>query len=240
MEILIYNSPHANHLEWCLESIKTHSPNSKVHVLGFENSRLVRDFEREYNHKSTNPFDDVIRSFNRWIIMLEYCHRNNITEFFTCDSDVLIFCDIDKEAPPLQMAGHTGCCFVRNLAVLNLFVQAIFEFYEKNKWRFYANHCNVSDMTVWDEFFHNRDTGTMFHFKDSGMWCANINLSQGLEMKAGKKRVLFYQGFPSGESENRPIRLKNLHCHGSCKPRMKEIWELSRSTVGTNEPKEFV
>jgi hypothetical protein len=54
-------------------------------------------FEKRYIHLSSNPYSFELLCFQRWFIILDFCRKHNIEQFFQMDSDVLLYSNVGYE-----------------------------------------------------------------------------------------------------------------------------------------------
>ena len=112
LPIIFIHRGYSSYLEFSLRQAKFSSPSSEVILLGDDANEClgkivkhvnIKDFSKAaigfskiYQHYSTNPYDYELFCFQRWFILLEYMISENINEVFVCDSDVLIYSDINN------------------------------------------------------------------------------------------------------------------------------------------------
>lgn len=99
------------------------SANSKLKDLKIEHYNInnynyeANQFEKIYEHYSPNSYNFELFCFQRWFIIWEFCSKKKIDNFLVCDSDALLFCDVNKEFLKYQQYDYTICkngtpCFV--------------------------------------------------------------------------------------------------------------------------------
>lgn len=71
-------------------------PNVEVHDL-YDYFNGASDFAVYYKHLSTNDFHYELSCFQRWFVIKEFCEKEDIENFFYCDSDVFLFCNVSEE-----------------------------------------------------------------------------------------------------------------------------------------------
>ncbi len=67
------------------------SPVHHAYISDLEKSPLFVEFKNHFKNLSPNGHDYELFCFKRWFLILEFCKKNNIQEFFCVDSDVLIY-----------------------------------------------------------------------------------------------------------------------------------------------------
>ena len=101
-------------MEYTLRQAKHTNPDTEIILIGDEaNNRFnfvthinIKDYftkaaeiAKIYKHYSTNPYAYELFCFQRWIILNETIIKNNIKKVFVCDSDMLLYANIDKLIP---------------------------------------------------------------------------------------------------------------------------------------------
>lgn len=253
-------------LRLCVESIRTHSPASKIIIIG----KGVRDFEfvpednflQQYNqflphyvHMSPNGVDFELRSIRRWFVINEYVQTIEMDQFIHIDSDVLCFCDFHKLLDEIKKsdiwsphASFTGVFDRHGLAMFCKAILWIYQHKESKAWKTMSarytgrNSCTgVSDMNLMDWFMSTRKHLSLCNPAERGdIVDANICLPQGLLADGDRKRLFFLDGLVYGVAANeRVVRMNTLHCWGPYKRKMRKIWERSRQSVGNPNPMPF-
>ena len=62
----------------------------------YDKSSLCLEFEKHYKHYSPNPYNYEFFCYKRWFVALDFLQKNNLSECFCVDSDVLIYDDLNK------------------------------------------------------------------------------------------------------------------------------------------------
>lgn len=262
MDVVIYSEGRPYYLKWCLESIRVHSPGSRVMLLGNELGELphydskdylkrFEEFEPHYEHHSPNPRYFEIRCIRRWFAICEFVRTTDMTEFICIDSDVMTFCDYgsliqEAKQSPLW-SPHASVVWVFDRHGLEEFCDYIMDVYvhkDGPEWQrmlsdFNEHRCAViGDMNLIEGFMRDRphlnfcDAKTRDNVIDG-----NICVTRGFMADGDRKRIFFWDGFPYAMTDRRTVvRMNSLHCWGPYKPRMEEIWNLSRRSVGNPAP----
>ncbi len=55
----------------------------------------AKSFQNVYHHLSKNPIDFELRCFTRWGLMLSLMDKERLSRVFYCDSDVLLYANVD-------------------------------------------------------------------------------------------------------------------------------------------------
>src|SRR3990167_793882 len=255
----------SDYLQYSIQQARRRNPMSRIILLGTEeNDRFdhiehynikeyfhsAKEFEKIYQHMSTNNIHFEKFCFSRWFILNEFVKFHNIYRFFTTDSDTLLFCDVNEEAEKFKNFRYTttnrisaGITFIMDLTVLNEWCQLTTNIYSK-KDKFNFNKCfyhfknlqengragGANDMTIWDIFSNDGynnpgmvgETSTIF--SDDTTFDHNINQSDFFEMENGIKKIKWFNKNPYGYNQilKRDIRFLMLHFQGGAKSFMKE------------------
>lgn len=108
--IFFIHTGYSPYLEFSIRQAAISSPDSRIFLLGdHSNDRFAnithvnmrdyfssaKDFGDIYSHMSTNPHDYELFCIQRWFVLNEYLRDTGITRFFVCDSDVMLYEDIN-------------------------------------------------------------------------------------------------------------------------------------------------
>lgn len=112
LPIIFIHQGYSSYLEFTLRQAKHASPASPIILLGdAANSHLSNIVKHEnmsdylksatalgdvYQHFSTNPYKYELFCLQRWMVLEEFALKFNYSEFFVCDSDVLLYSDINE------------------------------------------------------------------------------------------------------------------------------------------------
>lgn len=145
---------------------------------------LLEDFKKKYIHASPNSPTIEMTCIMRWVFIYNYMKESGIENAFICDSDVLIYDDINDVIP--RAFFEDGCVLctcpkhkivsggqsVWNINKLGSFVDFIYDFYKtqadniKNTITMPRKQAGVSDMTLLYYFIHNRKEFIGLHFEN--------------------------------------------------------------------------
>lgn len=119
LPIVFIHKGYSDYMEYSLRQAKYSNPDSELILLGDEaNDRFdfithvnmknysssANDFAKFYKHYSTNPYHYELFCIQRWFILNEYMNEKNIDKCFVCDTDVMIYSNIDKALEPFYNA----------------------------------------------------------------------------------------------------------------------------------------
>lgn len=216
----------------------------------------VVDFVGNYEHLNTTPHDYEVFCFVRWHILRNFMHSRKIDISFYCDSDVLLFANIEEEYKKFRNFSMTllhrtaAIASFISIDAINNFVRLIDTHY-KDKNTFAFNRAKaifkvrqsmgmsggVCDMT-WLEYFHyDHDqgggpgrVGEMMHIIDGSTYDHNINVADNdYRMRDGIKDVKIIEGIPYvfNEKLQKDIKFNSLHFQGQAKGRIITIYNES-------------
>ena len=118
----------SDYLWYCLEQAKISCPDCRIILLGDDANKTdnpniehylitdvmqsADDFEKVYRHQSSNPYWYALICFQRWFIIRDFVEKNNISRFYGCDTDIMIYDDLTKYIPDtkyrLTIANRNG------------------------------------------------------------------------------------------------------------------------------------
>ncbi len=200
------------------------------------------EFQKHYEHMSSNYYETELFCLQRWIIFSEVLKTLPYDRCFIMDSDVLLYCDITSEhrkyadyAFTLTHQMSPGECYF-NANVVHRFAEILIETYqEKNNYYWYMARAwyqhtvdnggagGISDMAYlylfslgysgkWLDSMHIVEEATFDHHINTG--------TPGFEMtEEKKKRISWIDGRPYGHhlERKRDIRFLSLHFQGGAK-----------------------
>ena len=142
--------------------------NNNVYLIGDENnkkfcknhinyknikSELLEKFDKLYKHISPNniPFEKIC--IQRWFYIAEFMKKQQINKAFVCDSDVLLYCNINEVVNKYYKDDFyfvtmndkipvNACQSIWTLKKINEFINFIINFYENSDWTYVINYWN--------------------------------------------------------------------------------------------------
>lgn len=156
--------------------------------------------ERWFN-LSRNPSEYEMGSMQRWMILRNFMHANNISQCFAVDSDVLLFTDITAAHEHFKQYDFTlsdqtwSCAFFNNVRALDVFHDLVLELYERrtslwwrilerlNIFRLSAPVGNLADTTLIKLFIEEIAGGLGFQWAntssviDGAAFCPDLRSS---------------------------------------------------------------
>ena len=205
-------------------------------------------FEKIYKHMSTNDYIHELFCFQRWFIIKMFLKKNGINDFLYLDSDVLLFCNIEKELKNLQgiydftICNKIGpqCTYFTAKENLLKFCEFIYQLYTNPKYYIrleekHQKHINnnlpggVCDMTAFGEYQHHAmgKVKDLAQIENNSVFDDNINVSDGFEMngKEIKNIIIKNEGaYCKQLSTGRIIRFNSLHFQGGGKKYMFKFY----------------
>lgn len=162
-------------------------------------------FEKIYKHVSPNNINFEKICIERWIIINNFMKTENIEKAFICDSDVLLYCNINNIineyytndfyiSTTTTFYNVTAGQSIWSLNKLSSFVEFIFDFYNNNIWEYIINYWynydnklygGISDMYLLYCFI------TKTNFKDNHFVLDNKRLSIEYDLTQPKLSSFF-------------------------------------------------
>ena len=207
----------------------------------YDKSSLCLEFEKHYKHYSPNPYNYEFFCYKRWFVALEFLQKNNLSECFCVDSDVLIYDDLnklsgllaDKDFSVIRFTGEFAgpqCSYFKREA-LERYCRFILKKYrddfaslEKIYGGFKAKgyECGLSDMVLLAEFCKaNQGKYIDFDYSPERDFCfdENFGISYGFECGKKGKALYFKDGLPFVRrlDSGAEIKFSMLHFQGNNK-----------------------
>lgn len=215
-----------------------------------DDTPACEQLRKVFRHRSPNDFQFEWRSIKRWIIFRDYCLQHDLKQFFTMDSDVLLFCNVDKQAGfwgesemslfnPHPGAMSVGSVFFHTLRPLEMFcgwLQCVYEGHDQGAYDFlYANHPNITDMALWNVFLMRHPEishNFLDHPRNNKAFDSNLCVFDGGWENDGTSKVIhFKQGYPWARCNGSKVRLNCIHCWGKWKHRIDELYQQAIASV---------
>lgn len=235
MDVIIYHEGGFDGLKWCIESLRTHSPQSRIILIGKDvpvyevipEGDLLESwnrFEPFYEHHSINPPEFEKRCFRRWFVTMEYVKRSNIRRFMAIDSDVLTFCNLRETGFEIEAMLRSGdfrgeviVPWIFTRRGIELFCAFMHRVYESKsqceEWkRIMESYVErrvpvITDIGLIDEFL--RPCKHLNLFDPNGrndVFDNNICLTgNGFMSHLDRKRIVFWGGLPYAMTSDRRI-----------------------------------
>jgi len=112
-----------SYLQYSLKQAKRSNPNCRIILLTDEAQPDIPDgidvydvydyfkgaaeFAVHYEHMNTNPFHFELACFQRWFVIKDFCETQGIEKFFYCDSDVMLYVDIEEAEEHFENCAFT-------------------------------------------------------------------------------------------------------------------------------------
>jgi hypothetical protein len=259
--IFIHKGDHF-YLNYSLSQVHVTNPNTPIYLITdsvthkhrFVNYININDYFSEanvfagiYQHMSSNGFENELFCFQRWFILNAFCKKNSISQFLYLDSDVLIYCNINKVFSRLKEYDFTiskdlspHCCYFPTAQKLEAFCAFIPKLYldEQYKQRFITKHLyhiqnsiagGVCDMTAFNEYSKESFVKAidLSQINNNETFDDNINESDGFEMENGHKALKKQKAFYFGRKNGQDVRFNTLHFQASAKKWMCDFYSGS-------------
>lgn len=270
MDVIIYQDhtgdARSDCLQHCTNSIATHSPGSRIIVIGrgvkgmdfVPQDNFLTEYKKflpHYSHHSPNSREFELICLRRWFVILEYTRTIEMDQFIQLDSDVLCFCDFRSLADEIRKATiwspHASFTGIFDRHGLAMFCKAINWMYQhreskaykrlEDKYRAHSTCTGISDMTLMEWFMSTRKHLNLCDYtKRTDVIDTNICQTHDFMSDGDRKRLFFLNGYPYAVArDGRIVRMNTLHCWGPYKQKMSTIWQRSRESVGNPNPIPF-
>lgn len=213
--VIIFHVGRSWYLKFTINQAKKYNKNVFL-ITDSENAKLYPDsvsmeyfstsaikLFNAYKHRSTNPFFIEFLCFARWLIIFEFMRYNSIKYAFTCDSDVMLYSDINQIASNLpphkasyiliygkdhKMKKATAgiafwdiemlemfCDFILNLFLTEEGNELLENYWEKYR---YGMIDNISDMLTAQLFAEKHHVINLAEIRNNSSFDHNISLSE--------------------------------------------------------------
>lgn len=206
-----------DYLKWALLQAHRSNPKATIHILGDESNNKydfavhhtledymgsANEFEKCYEHYSTNPYSFELLCLQRYFILKDFLSKTGIERCYHPDSDVMIFFDYEKEyeylkkyeftvvtdVPSMSSSGHSG--FWNSLGALERFCASVMDTYTKRDQKTFdrlVGHynslqkrgkaggiCCMTNLFVYRERYPER-VGELTELRDNTTFDVNLN-----------------------------------------------------------------
>jgi hypothetical protein len=176
MNIVFIHQGNEDYLSVALQCARRSNPEADIFLIGDE-SNDVFDFVRHFNikdyfdganqlakvykHFSSNSYQFELFCIQRWFILRDFMHRQNLSDCFYADSDVLIFADLKVEWQKFSrfdftlsegMCGHNS--FWNSREALDNFCSFVENIYSRKDQLHYDKMINI-----WEEIRRGGNAG---------------------------------------------------------------------------------
>jgi len=155
LPIIFFNFGNPDFLDVALKQAVHTNPNSDIYLIGDDTNEKdyvkyvhyneltdedAIEFDNNYINLSTNNAMYEKICFFRWFLIRNLAKREKIDRFFCTDSDVLLFCDITKEAEKFKNYRYTlthntsaGISYINDISCLDQYCEFVNGVYNRQK-----------------------------------------------------------------------------------------------------------
>lgn len=223
------------------DSNKDFAKNQLTHIQYNKYSASANNFAEKYIHLNTNDYHYELFCIQRWFIIREFVEERNIKNFFVCDSDELLFCNIESVMEPYIHYDFTiGKYGIPNSMLWSFdgivkFTNFVNKAYQNNellsKLKSVYESCfidghrismgGVSDMVLFS-LYQEQVGSNVIDLSDpssGACWDTAMTHGRGFEMQNGLKKIVWENNIPYGLFKGEKIRFYGLHFLGQSKMR---------------------
>ena len=176
VNIVFIHQGNDDYLSVALRCARRSNPEADIFLIGDESNDIF-DFVRHYNikeysdgasqlakvykHFSSNSYQFELFCIQRWFVLRDFMHRQNLSDCFYADSDVLIFADLKTEWQKFSRFDFTlsdgtfaGEPFWNSREALDSFCSFVENIYSRKDQLHYDKMINV-----WEEIRHSGNAG---------------------------------------------------------------------------------
>lgn len=261
LPIIIIHQGNPFYLSTCIHHAKVYNPNNKIYLLGDESNRHLADeqvshvlisdyytqaeaFEPLYRHQTTNPYHYNLFCFQRWFLLKEFMEAMHFEHVFVCESDELLFCDVEKEniiylnVDFTILNDHLANSILMSYPGIVKFTEFLTSAYSDTELkstidklyqtRFYKGKRvymgGIDDMTLFSLYIqqHNGQIPDLGSPINGSCWDTGIHHDTGFLMENGIKKITWIDDLPYATYKNgEKVRMLGIHFLGGHK--MKEF-----------------
>lgn len=267
--IILVHTGNSFYLEPVLKQIRLFNPENRICLISDESTDRydfiehyninqytegLDDFAKVYVHMSINPFQYELFCFQRWFVIRDFVRSQQMTHFLCLDSDVLLYCEVDKVFTSYLSYDFTICkemgpCFslFNNRSIEKLCEYMMYLYTDKQAFerlKVFYQHVGaggVCDMTAltWYQKDISDNVLDLVYPVDQACFDGNIADPMGFEMEKGKKKIYWKENLPYGKylEDQSFVRFYGLHLQGGAKHAMyKYLVNADKvHTIGTGE-----
>lgn len=194
-------------------------------------------FAESYLHLNGNHPTFELFCFQRWFVLRDFMLLHGIQQAIYLDSDIMLFDDLRQDLAaaadkPLALCGVAPPAIINDVAMLDTYCRFLEDAYAtpENRERLRRHYQEmlaagtvggICDMTFW-KMLRQQFPDSVFDLlaipRSDSCHDRNIELSEGLAMEQGIKKIRWHNGKPYGyRDDGSTTRLKSLHMHGKGK-----------------------
>lgn len=203
------------------------------------------EFEKVFQYKSPNPYHYSLFCFQRWFILKEFMHAHQIEKCFYCDSDVMLYCDINKEYEHFarydfsllllnekECSGHSSFLTLHGMEKVCAKIVDFYQHFEELEkdmplisdmfvFRYIVDHTTDDDLLI----------GDLTEIINGGTFDERITATRPLfASSGGRKKIKWKKNTPYAfyRPLNKWVRMKSLHFQGPSKKSMSKYKKAAR------------
>ncbi len=254
LPIIFIHFGNASYLWYAVRQARLFNPDAEIILLGdrsnaqcpFVTRHILIDhffvgaqqFASVYQHLSTNKLQFELFCFQRWFVLREFMRRENIARCLFMDSDVMLYCHVDKEYEhfashdmTLSNAETPGNVFVNRRSALDALCEFLTSMYTCQsklavlRQRFEKTGI-ISDMTALMDFSSEKiiDIGDTRKIIDGATWDDNVHCPSGFEIQDGIKKFTWDNDIPYARRESGElVQFNSIHLQGVAKKRIAKF-----------------
>lgn len=252
--VIIVHKGNPFYLKFVLKQIRLYNPNNRICLISDYSTKNKYDFvehydwrnysvgastfEKIYIHMSSNTYEFELICFQRWFIVRDFIRAHGLTHFLCLDSDVLLYCNIDKVYSryfqydfTIGDGGLPHCSLFNNESIDKLcnYITALYSV-ESNLIRLKSYYkifeiksllggvCDMTALLWYQTDISDNVINISLPFNGS-CFDNNISSPDSFEMKKGKKKIYWKENLPHGKllDSNSFIQFNCIHLQGRTK-----------------------
>lgn len=266
------------YLWYTLRQAKLTNPQSEIYLISNTYHPQYRPFARHfhlddyfaeasqlpkiYRHLSTNSVEFELFALQRWFVLRSFSQKQGLKQFFTQDSDVMVYTDLSEEQKRLATFGMSvtkekgpQSVFINDIKLLDGFCEFVTMSYAtrsaelKDRYQKYWADCafgGIGEMVLLQDYIATcpEQVVDTFTISDGAVYDNNVNVSEGFEVANGIKHFVWKQGQPFGRhlETGKLVRFNTIHFQGGAKMLIpyfasSKNWDLYRQFLFQTPPR---
>ena len=210
-------------------------------------SALAEQYEKDFDYQPTeNPKWFELACIIRYLYLFEYMEANALKEVVQCDTDVMVFQDLEADGKWIRNHDYTLSTDVGGSANCRS-SYLTFDVVSSLKQFMLDRHGKESnDMDLWNDFRRTHPyfkCGEMNQIRDGSIYDRSMGWDDTSPFESDPssvngpsqpiKKVYWIKGIPHFKAigSGQMVRAKTLHCWGNARAKMSEFLEISKSSL---------